>query len=119
MSEPEQNPGAPLTSEHLREAAEWAIRARAAGKSVPIDGHERSYDQRYWSCGTSCCIHGAAHLLARGRETEFGPSEFDYRDLSTETRRNIINELWDGISPRAPERILAILGLEHGPGGNS
>ena len=109
----------PLTSEHLRAAALWAIEARHQIR--PIDGLDidRMYAQKYWDGGTACCVHGAAHLFARGKPTGIGPDECDYRDLSPGTRRAIINELWDGSSPGAPERILAILDLEQGSGGNS
>jgi len=56
----------PITSEHLRAAIVWAERAEAEPQP-PADGVEaRHYGQRVWDCGTACCLHGAAHLIARG-----------------------------------------------------
>lgn len=61
-----------ITFEHIRAAAEWALTAK--DKPMPIDGHVRLYVQSEWDCKTACCIWGAAHILARGCPTLYGPN---------------------------------------------
>ena len=59
-----------ITLEHVRQAAEWAKQAMDAPK--PIDGETRKYNQGQWDCGTSCCMWGAASLIA-GAGAASGP----------------------------------------------
>ncbi len=66
------NPEAEITVEHIAAAVEWA---KGAVEPQPIDGTTRKYVQSSWDCGTSCCIWGAAHLLARGAPATSGPPE--------------------------------------------
>lgn len=51
-----------VTIDHIRQAVEWARKAQ--NKPQPIDGLVRRYSQKSWDCGTSCCIWGAAHIIA-------------------------------------------------------
>ncbi len=66
------NSEAEITVEHIAQAVEWA---KGAAEPCPIDGTKRRYAQSSWDCGTSCCIWGAAHLLARGTAATSGPPE--------------------------------------------
>lgn len=98
----------PLTSAHLQVAAEWAIRARKVGKAIPIDGAKRKYRQSKWDCGTACCLHGAAHLIARGTPTTYPPDDHkDYADLDLPTYHKVMDILWDPTG--TPEDLLAVL----------
>ena len=63
----------PITLEHIRQAAEWA---KETGQTPrPIDGLTRSYSQTSWDCGTSCCMWGAASIIAGCGPTKYGPSD--------------------------------------------
>ena len=65
-----------ITLDHVRQAAEWARDADAETK--PIDGHVRKYVQNQWDCGTSCCMWGAASLIA-GAGAATGPPPAEWR----------------------------------------
>lgn len=67
---------APLTADDLRAVLPWA---EAGGGEIA--GEQREYGQSDWDCGTACCLHGAAHLLARGRPTDDEPDASDYADF--------------------------------------
>jgi hypothetical protein len=66
-----------ITLDHIRQAAEWARDARQRGNNEPtqIDGLPvtRRYDQGQWDCGTSCCMWGAAALIAGCNPVTQGP----------------------------------------------
>ena len=99
----------PILLKHLRQALKWAKKARE--KEAKIGGKLRSYDQRRWSCGTSCCIHGAAHLAARGKDARTWPSQDDYADIDYFTRRLVLDILdSQNGSPEMIERVLANAG---------
>lgn len=54
--------------EHIMMACDWA-----ESDSTTIGGVQRQYDQREWDSGKTCCIWGAAHLLATGEPATSGP----------------------------------------------
>jgi hypothetical protein len=60
-----------VTLDHVRQACEWA--ERAGEEPQPIDGATRRYNQGNWDCGTSCCVWGAAHLIAGNGPAQGGP----------------------------------------------
>jgi hypothetical protein len=62
-----------VTIEHVRQAVEWAKTAQK--DTCPIDGTTRRYNQSNWDCGTSCCIWGAASILAGNGPATEGPSD--------------------------------------------
>ena len=62
----------PITLDHVRQAAEWAM--KAASEPQPIDGLTRKYRQSDWDCGTSCCMWGAASIMAGCGPAKEGPS---------------------------------------------
>jgi len=61
-----------ITLEHVMAGAKWAKEAN--GEKRPIDGHERSYSQVDWDCGTACCMWGAASLISGNGPAKTGPS---------------------------------------------
>lgn len=69
-------------------AAQWA-----ADRAHPEALADHQYEQTHWSCGTSCCVHGAAHILARGSDTDEGPTDHDYTDLPEPYRTLVIGIL--------------------------
>ena len=60
-----------VTIDHVKQACQWAKTAGETPK--PIDGLERRYRQDNWDCGTSCCVWGAASLLAGNGPATNGP----------------------------------------------
>lgn len=89
-----------LTKEDLLAACDWAER----------DGylHGRMYDQQDWDCGSACCLHGAAHLIAYGEPAKGGPSDDDYGDLRSDIRAGVISVLWSpGGTPELIRRVIA------------
>jgi len=62
----------PITLDHVRQAAEWA---KKAVEPTPIDGQVRKYNQGNWDCGTSCCMWGAASIIAGQGPASTGPSD--------------------------------------------
>jgi len=94
---------APLTREHLLLACEWAERGLPT-----IGGAPRVYDQSYWDCGTACCLHGAAHLAARGTPATYGPQVGDYTDLAPDVRAGVLSVLCSpGGTPALVRRVIA------------
>lgn len=91
-----------ITLDHIRAAAEWA---KQASKPYPIDGLTRQYKQDSWDCGTSCCIWGAASILAGNGPTTTGPED----DWASDGQRKIIVGLLRS-SKSTPEQVLLILG---------
>jgi hypothetical protein len=59
-----------ITLDHIRQAAEWA---KTAQEPQPLDGMVRKYHQGDWDCGTSCCMWGAACILAGEGPAASGP----------------------------------------------
>jgi len=69
-----------VTLEHVRQACQWA---KTAAAPTPIDGQVRKYDQAKWDCGTSCCIWGAASIIAgNGPATSGPPAEWAKRSAA-------------------------------------
>jgi len=69
-----------VTLDHIRQACQWA---RTAAAPTPIDGQVRKYNQSNWDCGTSCCIWGAASILAgNGPATDGPPAEWAKRSAA-------------------------------------
>lgn len=94
---------APITSAHLLAALDWA-----EGRSTPPQLADRAYDQELWDCGTACCIHGAAHLLARGAYATHGPADEDYADLPPTIRDGVVSVLMSrGGTPALVRRVLS------------
>lgn len=94
-----------ITSEHLRAILPWA--EQSANAPHEINGAKRRYNQNEWDCGTSCCMHGAAVLLATGQPATYGPTDDDYRDLSDETRDGVMSLLRSpGGTPELIRRVL-------------
>lgn len=104
-----------ITFEHIRAAAEWALTAK--DKPMPIDGTERMYRQHTWECGTTCCIWGAAKILATGKPFELDPgsiyysseAEFAIEDWSEESDSHF--DIYDLLSDQrsTPEEVLSLL----------
>lgn len=93
----------PITKEHLLAACNWAD-----GLSTPNALAARKYVQANWSCGTACCIHGAAHIIARGEDTTTGPTTGDYEDLAPGVRDGVLSVLASaGGTPDLVRRVLA------------
>ena len=70
----------PITLDHIKQAAVWAAQTKTESK--PIGSLERSYKQSEWECGTSCCMWGAASILAGCGPAAAGPSpEWSGQDL--------------------------------------
>ena len=96
----DRNPYASITKEHLLKALDWAQEQVDNGYGLkPLNGFSAKYDQNEWGaavkpvydseepeCGTSCCVHGAAHLLARGFMADGPPHSSDYDFLPENTR---------------------------------
>ena len=61
-----------ITLKHVAQAVEWA---KGAAAPQPIDGLVRKYSQAQWDCGTTCCIWGAASIIAGNGPATCGPSE--------------------------------------------
>jgi hypothetical protein len=93
---------ADITLDHIRAAAEWA--RDAANEPKPIDGQTRKYNQGQWDCGTSCCMWGAASLLA-GCGPASGPPPEDW--LSDHVHVAVNGLLCSGMT--RPEQMLALL----------
>ena len=91
-----------ITLEHIRDAALWAQQATEEVK--PIDGLERKYNQNSWDCGTSCCIWGAASILAGCGPAKAGPQP---EWLTDQTHTVVAGLLRSGTS--TPEQILSFL----------
>src|ERR1700723_512218 len=93
-----------ITLDHIRQAAEWAQKAKLP---TPLDGVTRQYDQSQWDCGTSCCIWGAASILAgNGPATSGPPDEW----TKTDAHHQIVSALMcSGVT--SPKQILDILEL--------
>lgn len=100
----------PITKDHLVEACHWAIKARSNQLPTPLDGHARYYDQGTWDCGTACCIHGAAHIIAKGFPAYCRPTYGDYVELPEDVREEVLILL--GESDTEPEHILNLLERE-------
>ena len=90
---------AKLTSKHLLKACDLAEKAE---KRIEVRGYKRKYRQDRWECGTSCCIHGFAYLLAKGkplpktrRDLDTAISEEDYLDIPSRKRNLVISYLMD------------------------
>jgi len=97
----------PLTSEHLREALAWSERASEEPQPLAEGVGPRRYRQREWDCGTACCLHGAAHLIALGVPASCGPSRGDYADLPAAVRDGVISVLSStGGTPELLRRVL-------------
>ena len=95
------------------DACKWAIEHRYYGGE--IGGFKRVYDQSQWDCGTSCCVWGAAHLIAGFGPTDDGPkhNQFDQKDPLVCLAVRIMNN-----SLAKPEHILAALNGECDDRGN-
>lgn len=93
-----------LTSEHLLEACDWA----ESGKQLDIpELAVRSYKQVFWDCGTTCCLHGAASIIAGRGPTDIGPNDADYKDLPDVLRAGVLSVLRSGGgSPDLLRRVL-------------
>lgn len=94
-----------VTLDHIAKAAEWAAHAQA---TCELDGQQRRYDQSQWDCGTSCCIWGAASILAGNGPAKKGPpTEW----LSLDAKHRLIGALLFS-QYTTPERIQDILARE-------
>jgi Pentapeptide repeats (8 copies) len=93
-----------ITLEHVKKAAEWAQTAIDAPQV--IDGLTRRYNQGTWDCGTSCCIWGAASIIAGNGPSLIGPPNVWGSDL----RRILVAALLNS-GRSTPEQVLAILAL--------
>ncbi len=93
-----------VTVDHIKAACEWA---KTAKEPQAIDGQTRRYNQSNWDCGTSCCIWGAAHILAgNGPATSGPPAEWAAKDLRHILLAGLMNS---GLS--TPDQIAAIANL--------
>lgn len=99
-----------ITEAHVRQAIDWAM-----GNGTLPSGIERTYDQATVDCGSSCCIWGAAHLIAEMP----GLAEMPTSDtaLGDELRLVIAVRLMRS-STAAPEHIRAALDGECDDRGN-
>lgn len=97
-----------VTQEHLREACALARLAREEGRAVCVGREERRYDQSVWDCGTACCIHGYAMILARGPHCDRkAPGTGDYDDLPHGMRNGVLSVLGSSNgTPELAERVL-------------
>lgn len=96
-----------LTKEDLLEGCRMAKLAQLKGGPIKIGGHYRSYDQREWDCGTSCCIHGFATIVKFGGPCTYAPTENDYKDLG-DLRDSVIDLLFEeGTTPELVEDVIA------------
>ena len=84
--------------EHVIRAIRWAM----GQEEIGID---RTYDQSTWDCGTSCCIWGAAHLIATGQPPFGRPASDDLGD--DEASRLAVCAMCSADS--SPQEILDIL----------
>lgn len=60
-----------VTLDHIAAACTWA---KDAAKPCAIGSEIRSYNQSGFDCGTTCCIWGAASILAGNGPAKEGPS---------------------------------------------
>jgi hypothetical protein len=63
-----------VTLDHIRQAVEWAADDSIGRHCRDPALSDRCYDQLEWGCETSCCIWGAACLLAGKLHMSSGPS---------------------------------------------
>ncbi len=92
----------PITLDHALKGALWAKDAKGI---CPIDGHQRKYCQNDWDCGTSCCMWGAASLIAGQGPAKTGPSAmWAAQSLIHTAAAGIMNS---GIT--TPEQLIALL----------
>ena len=96
-----------ITREQLRQACYLAIASRASGEAVTVKGHHRFYNQRFYECGSACCIHGFAHLLRYGKPFEPGL----VRGIESYYMEGIPSRCFDVLKSEngKPETILRIL----------
>ena len=62
-----------VTREHIIAACEWAETAQ--DMPAPLADCKMLYEQHTWHCGTSCCIWGAASIIAGNGPAAEGPSD--------------------------------------------
>jgi hypothetical protein len=98
----------PITLDHIVKGCVWAINARAKMEAIQIDGLSRCYDQGSWDCGTSCCIWGAASIIAGAGVAGVGPTG-EWRGLDLK-HRLVASLLYSKTS--TPEQVLAVIGSE-------
>jgi hypothetical protein len=92
-----------ITREHLVAACAWAAHER---EEAALAGRE--YLQARWDCGTACCIHGAAAILAGREDAKRGPQEDDYTDLPEAIRDGVLSVLYShGGTPALVRRVLS------------
>lgn len=97
------DPDAKILRKHLEAAIEWAQASKDLQEAVKLNGFAPvAYAQEYWagemgewegkepSCGTAFCVHGAAHLLARGILPGGRPHHEDYSDISPANRDMVV-----------------------------
>jgi hypothetical protein len=96
-----------ITLDHIRQAAEWAQQAAARDVATPIDGLPitRRYNQGHWDCGTSCCMWGAAALIAGCDPVAQGPPR-EWTDGDVK-RTAVYGLLRSGTT--TPEQMLSLL----------
>jgi len=117
----DKNPNAVITKDHLLRALDWADNSRAnardkyRGAVAALNGYRAVYQQDTWGnteepeCGTACCVHGAAHLLARGEVAGAGPQPGDYEDMNYIARAATILLMTDGESEPKQMRAAALI----------
>src|SRR5438105_4922465 len=94
-----------ITLDHVRQAAEWAQKASVG--PLPIDGLERRYAQGNWDCGTSCCMWGAASIIAGCGPAGQGPPD----EWATTGRHKLAVALMNS-GRSTPEQMLAIINTD-------
>ena len=96
----------PITLDHIRQAAEWA--EKAGVRKRWIGGLERRYNQCIWDCGTSCCIWGAASILAGCGPASAGPPrEWSAQSLTHALAASVMNS-----KSSTPEQMLKLFADE-------
>ncbi len=94
-----------ITLEHIRKAAEWA---KTAIEECPLDGQVRKYNQSSWDCGTSCCVWGAASILAGEGPAKSGPPNSWAKDAKSKIIIALLNS-----TRSTPDQMLLILNRDN------
>jgi hypothetical protein len=95
-----------ITLDHIRQAAEWA---KTAQYQQTIGGLTRNYNQSEgWDCGTSCCIWGAASIIAGNGPATTGPSvDWAKQSINHTVARALMNS-----ESSTPEQLLESLNAD-------
>lgn len=91
----------PITLDHVKAAAEWALTAQ---EPCQIDGLTRRYAQDSWDCDTSCCMWGAASILAGNGPASAGPP----KEWADDAQKKLVAALLNSAAT-CPRQILDII----------